>query len=111
MESNRWAICINLNSLKEFDDLFENKEEIVSQTETDYNNFFPKYENISFDTIKIFGPKWNGFYFQINVEACWFLFYLVGNCYLLLIKNYLFLTYQKPHRTSLDDSSSSSLSF
>ena len=30
MESNRWAICINLNNLKEFDDLFENKEEIVS---------------------------------------------------------------------------------
>ena len=39
MESNRWAICIN--NLKEFDDLFENKEEIVSQTGTDYNNFFP----------------------------------------------------------------------
>ena len=53
MESNRWAICINLNNLKEFDDLFENKEEIVSQTGTDYNNFFPKYENISSDTIKI----------------------------------------------------------
>ena len=30
MESNRWAICINLNNFKEFDDLFENKEEIVS---------------------------------------------------------------------------------
>ena len=27
MESNRWAICINLNNLKEFDDLFENKKE------------------------------------------------------------------------------------
>ena len=54
MESNRWAICINLNNLKEFDDLFENKEEIVSQTGTDYyNNFFPKYENIFSDTIKI----------------------------------------------------------
>ena len=53
MESNRWAICINLNNLKEFDDLFENKEEIVSQTGTDYNNFFVKYENISSDTIKI----------------------------------------------------------
>ena len=23
MESNRWAICINLNNFKEFDDLFE----------------------------------------------------------------------------------------
>ena len=34
------AICINLNNFKEFDDLFENKEEIVSQTGTDYNNFF-----------------------------------------------------------------------
>ena len=43
MESNRWAICIILNNLKEFDDLFENKEEILSQTGTDYNNFFPKY--------------------------------------------------------------------
>ena len=52
MESNRWVISINLN-LKELDDLFENKEEIVSQTGTDYNNFFPKYENISSDTIKI----------------------------------------------------------
>ena len=41
------------------------------------------------------------FFFQINVEACWFLFYLVGNCHLLLIKNYFFLTNQKPHRTSL----------
>ena len=51
MESNRWAICINLNNLKEFDDLFENKEEIVSQTGTDYNNFFPKYKNISSDTV------------------------------------------------------------
>ena len=30
-----------------------------------------------------------------------FLFYLLGNCYLLLIKNYLCLTNQKPHRTSL----------
>ena len=47
MESNRWAICINLNNLKEFNDLFENKEEIVSQTGTDYN-FFP--------SIKIFLP-------------------------------------------------------
>ena len=36
-----------------------------------------------------------------DVESCWFLFYLVGNCYLLLIKNYLCLTNQKPHRTSL----------
>ena len=42
MESNRWAICINLNNLKEFGDLFENKEEIASQTGTDYNNFFPQ---------------------------------------------------------------------
>ena len=25
MESNEWAICINLDNLKEFDDLFENK--------------------------------------------------------------------------------------
>ena len=41
MKSNRWVICINLNKLKEVDDLFENKEEIVSQTGTDYNNFFP----------------------------------------------------------------------
>ena len=48
MESNQWAICINLNNLKEFDDLFKNKEEIVSQTETDYNNFFP--------SMKIFLP-------------------------------------------------------
>ena len=48
MESNRWAICINLNNLKEFDDLFENKKEIVSQTGTDYNNFFP--------SMKIFLP-------------------------------------------------------
>ena len=31
MESNRWAVSINLNNLKEFDDLFENKKEIVSQ--------------------------------------------------------------------------------
>ena len=44
MESNQWAICINLNNLKEFDNFFENKKEIVSQTETDCNNFFPKYE-------------------------------------------------------------------
>ena len=49
MESNRWAICINLNNLKEFDDLFENKEEIVSQTGTDIIiTFFP--------SIKIFLP-------------------------------------------------------
>ena len=60
MESNRWAICINLNNLREFDDLFENKEEIVSQTGTDYNNFFPKHENISSDTIKIWWRQVGG---------------------------------------------------
>ena len=37
MESNRWAICINLDNLKEFDDL-TSKEEIVLQSGTDYNN-------------------------------------------------------------------------
>ena len=62
MESNQWAICINLNNLKEFDDLFENKEEIVSQTGTDYNNFFPKYENISSDAIKIWWRQVGGSY-------------------------------------------------
>ena len=48
MDFNRYAICINLGNLKEFDDLFQNKEEIVSQTETHYNNFFP--------SMKIFPP-------------------------------------------------------
>ena len=60
MESNRWAICINLNNLKEFDDLFENKEKIVSQPRNDYNNFFLKYENISSDTIKIWWRQVGG---------------------------------------------------
>ena len=66
MESNRWAICINLNNLKEFDDLFENKEEIVSQTGTDYNNFFPKYENISSDIIKILWRQVGGSLQNLN---------------------------------------------
>ena len=51
MESNRWAICINLNNLKEFDNLFENKEEIVSLTGTDYNTSV-----IFFPSMKIFLP-------------------------------------------------------
>ena len=69
MESNRWAICINLNNLKEFDDLFENKEEIVSLTETDYNNFFPKYENIFSDTIKIWWRQVGGSLQNLNKTA------------------------------------------
>ena len=57
MESNRWAICINLNNLKKFDDLFENKEEIVSQTGTDYNNFFPSMKIILSIPKKFGGDK------------------------------------------------------
>ena len=41
MVSNKWAICINLDNLKEFDDLLENKEEIMSLTGGDYKDFFP----------------------------------------------------------------------
>ena len=69
MESNRLAICINLNNLKEFDDLFENKKEIVSQTGTDYNNFFPKYENISSDIIKIWWRQVGGSLQNLNKTA------------------------------------------
>ena len=69
MESNRWAICINLNNLKEFDDLFENKEEIVSQTGTDYNNFFPKYKNIFSDIIKISWRQVGGSLQNLNKTA------------------------------------------
>ena len=69
MESNRWAICINLNNLKKFDNLFENKEEIVTQTGTDYNNFFLKYENISFDTTKIWWRQVGGSLQNLNKTA------------------------------------------
>ena len=69
MESNRWAICINLSNLKEFDDLYENKEEIVSQTGNDYNNFFPKYKNISSDTIKIWWRQVGGSLQNLNKTA------------------------------------------
>ena len=69
MESNRWAICMNLNNLKEFDDLFENKEEIMSQTGTDYNNFLLKDENISSDTIKIWWRQVGGSLQNLNKTA------------------------------------------
>ena len=59
----------NLNNLKEFDDLFENKEEILSLTGTDYNNFFFKHENISFDTIKIWWRQVGGSLQNLNKTA------------------------------------------
>ena len=69
MESKRWALCINLNNLKEFDDLFENREEIVSPNGTDYNNFFSRYENISSDTIKIWWRQVGGSIQNLNKTA------------------------------------------